>query len=186
MPLLSGYIHRVRTQMVADHAKGDVLDIGCQRGQMHALIKDRITSYAGIDIDAAAIEQARQAVPDGRFEVRSIDTEGLVEESAFDTVIMCAVIEHIFNQRLALEAIARALKPGGRVVITTPTPLGNDVVHALGAAIGLFSPAAQDDHIVIYNRKRFRVLAQEVGLELAEHRYFQLRCNQFAVLRKPG
>ena len=63
--------------------------------------------------------------------------------------------------------MAAALKPNGRIVLTTPTVIGNDLVHRLGASVGLFSQDAQDDHIVIFNKRRFEVLANEVGLDLA-------------------
>jgi hypothetical protein len=84
-----------------------------------------------------------------------------------------------------MDEIAQVLRPGGIVVITTPTPLGNDVVHRLGATLGLFSKIAVDDHIVIYNRHRFKILANEIGFKLKFYRYFQFYCNQLAILEKP-
>ena len=71
------------------------------------------------------------------------------------------------------------------MVLTTPTPFGNDVVHCLGAKVGLFSSVAADDHIAIFNRKRPEIFAGEFGLELVEHRTFQVGCNQVAVLQRP-
>lgn len=83
-----------------------------------------------------------------------------------------------------MDRIAQMLKPGGIIVITTPTPFGNDVVHFLGSALGLFYKSADDDHIVIYNRHRFKILANEIGLKLKHHEYFQVYCNQVAILEK--
>ena len=104
----------------------------------------------------------------------------------FDCVLMIAVIEHLFNQKFVMEGIAQVLKPGGIILITTPTPFGNDVVHRIGAALGLFAKIAVDDHIVIYNRHRFKILAKEIGLKLKLHKYFQFFCNQLAILEKPS
>jgi 2-polyprenyl-3-methyl-5-hydroxy-6-metoxy-1,4-benzoquinol methylase len=98
---------------------------------------------------------------------------------------MIALIEHLFNQKHVMNEVAAALKPKGMVLITTPTILGNDVVHRMGAAAGFFAKSAVDGHIVIYNRRRFRILAKEVGLELKHHATFQLFCNQIAILAKP-
>jgi hypothetical protein len=104
----------------------------------------------------------------------------------FALFLRCAVIEHIFNLKHLGHGLALALRPGGRVILTTPTPFGNDVVHNLGAKLGLFSQVAVDDHIVIFNRKRLQIFAGEAGLVLAAHKLFQLGCNQFAILEKPG
>lgn len=97
---------------------------------------------------------------------------------------MVALIEHLFNQQHVMSEVANALKPGGIIVMTTPTPFGNDVVHRLGASIGLFAKAAVDDHIVIYNHHRFRLMAKEVDLQLKSYRKFQFFCNQIAVLAR--
>ena len=83
-----------------------------------------------------------------------------------------------------MEEVCKVLKPGGIVAITTPTPFGNDVIHRAGASLRLFAKSAVDDHIVIYNRKRFEILAKEVRLHLKYHNYFQGFCNQLAILEK--
>jgi len=59
-------------------------------------------------------------------------------------------------------------------------------LHRLGAAIGLFAKSAVDDHIVIYNRHRFTILADEVGFEVERYESFQFGCNQFVVLARAG
>lgn len=184
--LLSSWLAASRYARVLPHLAGDLLDVGCQEGQLRDEAAGRIASYAGLDISEERLERARARHPDCDFFWCDLDA-GLPElDRRFDTIVMCAVIEHLFNQKIVFDGLARLLKPGGRIVLTTPTPFGNDVVHALGAKIGLFHPAAQDDHIVIYNRKRFAVLAGETGLALERHELFQLGCNQLAILRKPG
>lgn len=185
MSLLSAYLARRRQAMIAKHIRGDVLDIGCQQGQLRERLAERMGRYAGIDLQAADIEEARRNHPDCEFRVLDIDDEPLGYEAEFDTIILCAVIEHIFNLKHLGRNIFRALRPGGQVVLTTPTPFGNDVVHRLGAVLGLFSRDAADDHIAIFNRARIEIFAREAGLVLAEYRRFQLECNQIAILKRP-
>ena len=185
MPLLSAYLSRARYARILPHVRGDVLDIGCQQGQLRDHAAGRINRYVGIDLSESDIEQARRAHPDCEFKALNLDDEPLGYDAAFDTIVMCAVIEHIFNLKHLGQGLARALRPGGRVVLTTPTPFGNDIVHRLGAKLGLFSQVAADDHIAIFNGKRFEIFAGEVGLRLASHRRFQLGCNQLAILEKP-
>ena len=165
--------------------RGDVLDIGCQYGKFREMARAQIGRYVGIDNDSDQLNRARELHSDCQFILCDVD-EALPEfDQEFDTIVMCAVIEHLFNQKRVMQSLAQALRPGGRILITTPTPFGNDIVHRLGSAIGVFSSVAQDDHIVIYNRRRFEILAREVGLELERHKLFQLGCNQLAILRKP-
>lgn len=185
MALLSSYLSRARFAMASPYIRGDVLDIGCQRGQLRDREAARIGRYVGIDLSEADIEEARRHHPDCEFRIVNLDDELLDYEEEFDTIVMLAVIEHIFNLKRLGQGLARALRPGGHVVLSTPTPFGNDVVHRLGATVGLFSQEAADDHIVIFNRKRFEVFAAEVGLRLVKHQLFQFGCNQIAVLGKP-
>lgn len=186
MGLLSSYLARARHEVVSAYIHGDVLDVGCQYGQLRDRHSGQIGRYVGVDVSESAVDEARQRHPDCAFYVLDIDEAPLEFEAEFDTIVMMAVIEHIFNLKHLGRNLARALKPGGRAVLTTPTPFGNDVVHRFGAALGLFSKAAADDHIVLFNRKRFQIFAAEVGLVLLEHRLFQIGCNQLAVLQRPA
>lgn len=185
MSLLSPYLTRSRMARILPHVRGDVLDIGCQHGQLRAQAAGRTGRYVGIDLSEPALEEARRAHPDCDFWKLNIDDEPLGFDPSFDTIVLSALIEHVFNLKHLGRGLARALRLGGRVVLTTPTPFGNDVVHRWGARFGLFAPSAADDHIVIFNRKRLDIFAREVGLRLVEHRRFQLGCNQLAILEKP-
>jgi hypothetical protein len=85
---------------------------------------------------------------------------------------MIAVIEHIWNQKFLFEQIIEPLNPGGKIVITTPTPFGNDIIHHIEAALGVFAKAAVEDHIDIYNKQRFNNLAREFELRLESYKRF--------------
>ena len=57
--------------------------------------------------------------------------------------------------------------------------------NGITKCVGLFdSKAGHDDHIVVYNKDRFRVLANELGLKIVKYKTFELRCNQMIVLAK--
>lgn len=179
MALLSKYLSAARIGQVIPYIRGDVLDIGCQKGQFRELARDQIGRYVGIDIDSDQIERARELHSDCDFILCDVDDSIPEFHEEFDTVVMCAVIEHLFNQKRVMASLARALKPNGRIVITTPTPFGNDIVHRFGSAVGLFSSVARDDHIVIYNRLRFKILAREVGLGLDGINYSNLAATSW-------
>ena len=72
---------------------------------------------------------------------RNLGKDPLDLDRKFDVVLMVALIEQIIDH----------LKPGGKIVITTPTMFGNDIVHRIGAKFGLFSKSAVDDYVVTIN-----------------------------------
>jgi len=184
MALLSRYLARQRYSKIAPHLKGDVLDLGCSKAQIFEEYGSQMSSYSGIERSIQLVESLKTKYPNKLFVQRDLDSENLDIQKKFDCVLMVAVIEHLFNQKFVMDEIKQVLKPGGIVLITTPTPIGNDLIHRLGASMGFFAKSAVDDHIVIYNRLRFKILADEVGLEVEHHQYFQGYCNQFTILKK--
>ena len=184
MALLTKYLINARMGRIAPHIRGDVLDLGCGRAEILEKYGTKLDSYCGIEYREESVQSLRNAYPEASFFSRDLDQDRLDLGRQFDCILMVALIEHIFNQKHVMDEVAKALKPGGTIVLTTPTPFGNDVVHRLGATIGLFAKAAVDDHIVIYNHHRLKMLANEIGLKLTRYYTFQLHCNQFATLTR--
>ncbi len=183
MGLLSNHIRDIRLAKVAPWLGGDVLDLGCGPGEILRRYADRISHYVGVDVITELVQGNQERFPQAEFRCEELDSDALDFDRKFDAILMVALIEHIFNQKFLFQQAKAALKPDGIILITTPTPFGNDIVHRAGTAIGLFAQAAVDDHIVIYNRRRFQVLAAELGLTIAHYETFEFGCNQFAVLK---
>ena len=51
------------------------------------------------------------------------------ESSQFDLVTMLAVLEHLTEPRAVIQDIARVLKPGGRLVLTTPKQAADKLIR---------------------------------------------------------
>ena len=91
-----------------------ILDVGCGTGQLTAEIAKAGAEVVGLDVSPQMIAAARQNYPDLRFEVADIAAASF--ESEFDAVFSNAALHWVKNQKGAIAAIARALKPGGRLV----------------------------------------------------------------------
>jgi ubiquinone/menaquinone biosynthesis C-methylase UbiE len=112
-----------------DLAGRRVLEIACGRGDFAAWCVSRLTPPAllvGGDISGAALRIARGRVgapaPTAFFQA---DAEAIALASAtFDTVICCETLEHLHEPRAALKELARVLRPGGRLFLTTPNYFG--------------------------------------------------------------
>jgi trans-aconitate 2-methyltransferase len=98
-----------------------LLDVGCGDGFVTRAIAARLPrgSVLGIDASPRMIEVANSRPdPPGssvRFEVGDVLTLPFVD--AFDVVVSFNVLHWLVDQQAALSAIARAVRPGGRVIV---------------------------------------------------------------------
>lgn len=113
---------------------GRVLDFGCGDGRYAAPLLHGGAKVLGYDVSHVAIEElsARCAphLADGRLQVVCGDLDALAQAApagAFDVVVaMFGVLGHVQGRdgrQDALRAMGRALRPGGRLVVTVPSAL---------------------------------------------------------------
>jgi 2-polyprenyl-3-methyl-5-hydroxy-6-metoxy-1,4-benzoquinol methylase len=114
-----------------DLASKQVLEIACGRGGLACRLAGAShppALIAAADFSRTAVEKgsafaAGQGVTTIRWAVG--DAQALAyRDAAFDTVISCETIEHLPQPRLALAEFARVLKPGGRLLLSTPNYFG--------------------------------------------------------------
>ena len=114
-----------------DLAGKRVLEIGCGRGGFSCWLSTQLkgrTEIVAADFSTTAVTKgsvfaARRAIGGIAWEVGDIQHIAHADAS-FDTVISCETIEHVPDPALAVRELARVLKPGGRLFLTTPNYLG--------------------------------------------------------------
>jgi len=92
-----------------------ILDIGSGTGHLTAEIAASGAQVLGIDRSPAMTAQARTNFPHLRFE--TLDVSALPFDREFDGVFSNAVLHWVQPPEPAVAAMARALKPGGRIVL---------------------------------------------------------------------
>ncbi|HEV3028180.1 MAG TPA: methyltransferase domain-containing protein [Planctomycetota bacterium] len=111
-------IIRAVTELLEDvPAEGrGVLDVSCKRGEILLELRRRGFTVRGSQYSPNAPEV------DGIPIDRGVDLlKGLpYPAESFDVVLLVEVIEHLENHRAAIGELARVLKPGGILVLTTP------------------------------------------------------------------
>jgi SAM-dependent methyltransferase len=119
------------------HARTDrieIYDAGMGFGQYTYYLARRFphAHLLAVDVKAEQIEDCRQFFAEMGLGQCSFAVEDLLtiqHENRFDLVLSVDVMEHIEDDRRVFRNLARALKPGGVLLVNTPSNLGGSDVH---------------------------------------------------------
>jgi len=166
---------RIRT--LKRHARGKkVLDLGCVSHSfhfasggtgrwLHQHIVDAAAECVGADYDEVGVKQ----MADAGFDVVRVDITGdltpALERGPFDVVIAGELIEHLPAPQALLASSRELLKPGGKLVITTPNPYAPRRVRA--GALG--HTWENVDHVVYAFPSGIAEMADRTGLVLRKY-----------------
>lgn len=169
-------LHRWVASLLAragDGGGGTLLDVGCGGGALAEAARGRFQRYLGCDL------VAYEGFPrDGgaAFVQADLDRPPYpLESGTAEVVVSVETIEHLENPRAFVRELARLVKPGGTVLLTTPNQLSllskltlvtRNQFNAFQEAPGLY-PA----HLTALLEVDLRRIAREAGLEQAEIHY---------------
>ena len=140
-----------------------VLDVGCFRGDFLQRLPDSVTKF-GIEPSRAA----RQIMAERGIQLlgETIDTAS-APDARFDFIYLMDVAEHLPNPLADIQKLARWLKPGGKLIITT----GNsDALPWRLSRLSYWYYLPQ--HLSFCNRRWFAWAAKESGLRLVRSTAF--------------
>jgi ubiquinone/menaquinone biosynthesis C-methylase UbiE len=138
-----------------------VLEIGCGGGALLAGVQKRGKHPFGLDINAAALELARQVAPTAQLSMGSASALPY-DNCSFQGILAQHVIEHFDSPRALLQEWARVLAPGGTIVLITPNAGYPD--HAC-----FFDPTHQH----IFSRAELEHYLDSTGFELQQSGTFR-------------
>jgi SAM-dependent methyltransferase len=128
------YFHRYLTKVLRHQVLPGcrVLDIGCASGDLLSVLRP---SYGvGIDINGAAIADARKKHPGLTFHEMAAEDVGKLHET-FDYVILSGVLPQLYDLHTALEAIRSVCHDRTRIIVTTFSRLWQPMIR-LGEILG--------------------------------------------------
>ncbi|MEO5372037.1 MAG: methyltransferase domain-containing protein [Magnetococcus sp. DMHC-1] len=166
----------VRRHLPRSTERSRLIDVGCGNGvfSMGAARRGYLAlglSWDQRNRDLASERAALCQIPGASFEIQ--DIRNLAERSdlhqQFDTAICLEAIEHVLDDRRLLHAIVACLKPGGRLLLTTPYLYYRAITPSDD---GPFSVVEDGWHVRRgYSPAMLTELCQDAGLLLEEISY---------------
>lgn len=163
----------------AAHRTGRILDIGCGTYPYflsHTAFKSKF-----------AIEREGSTMEMPGIQWLTLDLNSAPEipfpDDYFDVITLLAVIEHIDPDRVVLlfSECHRALKSGGRLIITTPSPWSSQLLKFMGR-LRLVSEEEIREHVYSYSHPLIAWYFIKAGFETRNIKlgYFEFFLNTFA------
>lgn len=132
---------RLILTLVREHARSasQVLELGCGQGTLLKKLELELPAAVvqGADVSPRSLEKSREL--GCRAELFELDLAALDFEARhaarlghFDLVICSEVLEHLADDKLALERIRSLLAPGGHLIVTVPSGQRTRFDRALG------------------------------------------------------
>lgn len=161
----AAYLERPVLSSLGTLAGQTLLDIGCGNGAVAASLAKRGATVTGIDLSETGIALARAAHPQVRYEVASVYDDLNGRFGTFDRVVALEVIEHLFDPRTFLRRAFEALKPGGRLVLSTPyhSYLKNLALAVSGKLDAHFTVLWDGGHIKFFSQRTLATMLEEAG-----------------------
>jgi 2-polyprenyl-3-methyl-5-hydroxy-6-metoxy-1,4-benzoquinol methylase len=143
---------------------GRVLDVGCSTGYLAERLQQHGATVVGLDVDERSAELARGHCVE--VHVGDVETMELpFEPGSFDAVVCGDLIEHLRDPQAMLVRLRPLLRPGGRLVLSTPN-IANWAMR-LGLLFGRFRYTEwgilDKTHTHFFTRKTLRECLEAAG-----------------------
>ena len=106
------------------YVRGRVLDVGAGiGGNIRSLLNPAVTHWTALEPDPALAAAIPAVLADAAPPACSVITGTLASlpaDERHDTILYMDVLEHIADDRTEVEAAARRLRPGGRLIVLVP------------------------------------------------------------------
>ncbi|HEX2052397.1 MAG TPA: class I SAM-dependent methyltransferase [Actinomycetota bacterium] len=148
---------------------GRVLDLGGGAGHFTEIALQLGWDAYSMDLSEAAVAAAATRIgPE-----RSLGPGQAAEMAgSFDAVTLWCVVAHVADPAALLEEAAGYLRPGGRMLLTTPNFLFQNLYARILARAGRPLDFSSQDHLLNFTPRALELLASRAGLSGFSFHYF--------------
>jgi 2-polyprenyl-3-methyl-5-hydroxy-6-metoxy-1,4-benzoquinol methylase len=149
---------------------GSVLDAGCGRGALGAVLRQRGWHVVGIERhpEAAGVAQGRlaQVVQADMCDFARVEEE--LGDVHFDVLIFSDVLEHLADPAGVLRHYLRRLRPGGRLFVSVPNfVVWTNRLRLLAGVVAEHDSGVMDrTHLRTFSFRTARRLVESMGLKV--------------------
>lgn len=174
------------TELLTPEQTDTVLDVGCGSGVVSDFLANTASRVVGLDGSEEAIGFAGKQFsrPNLSFRRELVDDNFTMDEPV-DKIYCMELIEHIYNPQAVtmLRHFYNLLKPGGKVLLTTPNYRSLwPVIEFLLDRSGLTPPLMDDQHVCFYHGAMLRETLRKAGFEVVTSTRFCLAAPWLAGL----
>lgn len=149
------------------HPRGRCLDVGCGVGTLSFFLRRLGGAWTFLEPDEAAAREAEALL--GTAVVHSPLQSAGFADGSFDLVTAFDVVEHLERPEAFFREVARVLRPGGLLVITTPAAEARRYFwRALGAAVFGITKEAHGHIVEGFSVSQLAALHSAAGLQTLE------------------
>lgn len=154
----------LRCMTLDNEPVGKLLDVGCGAGRLLNRMRKLGWEVEGVDFDPQSTHRAAE-----KYGIKAHTgdlSDCQLPSASFDAITMSQTMEHLFDPRRTLQECLRILKPGGKLIMTTPN------CNSMGAlAFGRFWRGWEAPrHLHIFTVKNLAELTQQQGFDILEAR----------------
>lgn len=163
---------------------GRIVDIGCgQEGKFLLRHKNEISQGYGLDYKIK-----NHSFDNIQFINSHISNNIPIQKSSIDIVFMNAVLEHLAHPEDILNTAFSLLKKGGKLVMTTPTPLAKPILEFMAYKLRIINEAEIREHVHYYSKKDIESLIAQLRknylIKLDKYKTFEFGLNSLIVIKK--
>ena len=142
-------LHQAIIKRIPENAEL-ILDVGCGNGWVAKYFLSKRKKVVSMDISFKNPMEVLKENPDENHAALVADAYHLpFKKNSFDAIIASEILEHVYDPKLFMIKLLEALKPGGRLIITTPY---NEKIEYF-LCVHCNKPTPKNAHLYSFNEK---------------------------------
>lgn len=150
-----------------------ILDFGCGKGHILSELGklNPTANLVGLDVSESALKVAHERLPGVQFYYIEDGGTFPLDDTSVDFIFTSEVIEHVYDTENAFRELARVLRPGGTLLLTTPYHgLVKNLAITLFGFDRHFDPSSP--HVRFFTNRSLSRMLERNGLTITRRGYY--------------